>query len=58
MRVKAERRRWSGHGEGGVTAHVVFDLHVGSVYHATEAEHKEAEAIAERINKQLEEAGL
>jgi len=58
MRVKAERRRWGCDGWGGVTAHVVFDQHVGNAYHATEAEHKEAEAIAERINKQLEEAGL
>lgn len=58
IRVKAIRRRWSGHGEGGVTAHVVYDKRIGHLYHASEAEHAEAEAEAERINRLLEAAGL
>ena len=58
IRVKAEVRRWSGHGEGGRTAHVVFDKRIGHLYFATQADIEEAEREAKRINKLLADAGL
>jgi hypothetical protein len=58
IRVKAVRRHWSGHGEGGTTAHVVYDKKIGNFYHATEEEHEQAEGEAQRINKLLKDAGL
>jgi hypothetical protein len=58
MRVKFELRRWSGHGEGGSTAHVVYDERIGNVYMATEHDIRAAMARVDELNKILEDAGL